>query len=90
MKRYVCNDCGGAIVHKLVWDGETEMTMDEVRCGVCGGTDIVHEATFDRQVADADEVLAGLPPALKALIAPETEESEKWLSGTEAADAWCA
>ena len=81
LKHYLCNDCGGCIVHKFRWNGET--TVDEVCCGICGGTDIVHEATFQRQVTEADEVLAGLPPALRALIAPETEES-KCHSGIEA------
>jgi len=73
LKSYVCNDCGGRAVHGFTYDPDTGETVDRVNCGTCGGTDIIHEMTFAQQQAEADEVLTGLPPMLRALIAPEME-----------------
>jgi len=71
--RYVCNECGGAIVHGFARD-------DFVHCGRCGCDEIVSERRYLEQIAEGWEVLEGLPEALHTLLKGEPQ----CLSATEA------
>jgi len=60
-REWRCNGCGGRLVEK--WeDGWC------VVCGVCDGTDFIHEAQLKREQYEAEEVLEGLPPELVAAL----------------------
>ena len=64
---YVCNECGGKIVHSF-------LGADRVFCGECGGLDFVSETAYIHQVADGFEVLESLPPEFRALYVGESDE----------------
>lgn len=62
---YVCNECGGRIVHKF------DAGDDWAECADCGGRDFISERQFDREVVEAWEVERGLPQHLRALLGPK-------------------
>lgn len=63
---YICNDCGGNIVHIIQRvNGET---MDFARCADCGGRDFVSERRFESQLVEFPDIVAGLPEDLKSLF----------------------
>jgi len=68
LRRYVCDECGGAITHRFTWDEQTEATVDRVACAACGGEELITESRYLEQISDGWEVLDGLPDALKAQI----------------------
>ena len=82
LRDYVCNNCGGGMAHKFVWDEEAQATVDKVECGACGGDDLVSERHYLEQISDGWEVAQGLPPALQALMKGSTQCQ----SATEAID----
>ena len=61
-REYRCNGCGGRITLKPPNDDEGW----HPECGRCGGRDFIHDYEWQRQRADAIEVLDGLPPELVA------------------------
>ena len=68
LSNYVCDECGGAIVHRFIWDEDTETTVDSIACGRCGCEEIISEHRYLEQISDGWEVEQGLPPAIKALM----------------------
>lgn len=60
---YRCNDCGGRIVTR--WSKEMGWYPS---CRSCGSQDFVHECEIQRQVAEASEVMNGLPPELAEVL----------------------
>jgi len=65
--RYVCGRCGGGLSYSLRYDLDRHEMSGTARCAECGGQEFVHEYEFVRQVQEGAEVLAGLPPDLRAL-----------------------
>ena len=55
LRRYVCDACGGRLVHQAVWSEEKDRSVDVVCCGRCGGIDIISESLYERQQAEAVE-----------------------------------
>jgi len=75
LRRYVCDECGGAITHRFTWDEQTKATVDRVACAACGGDELITETRYAEQVSDAIEVMAALPPQFRALyLEPETDQ----------------
>ena len=66
---YVCNECGGNIVHHI--KRVEDQTIDYAECADCGGRDFVSTRRFERQLAEFPDIVAGLPDALKSLFAPK-------------------
>jgi len=62
-REWRCADCGGRIVTKWLPGIEYHAT-----CGRCGSFDFIHENELMRQQAEAQEVLAGLPPELAEVL----------------------
>lgn len=62
-REYVCNECGGRIVVK--WSDDEGHYPE---CGRCGGRDFIHHAEWERQKAEAVEVLDGLPAEFAAAL----------------------
>ena len=79
---YVCDDCGGAVVHGFTATDAGE-TVDYVRCGACGGEELISEYRYLEQVAEGHEVARSLPAPLRA----QMEGDRQCLSATEAVDA---
>lgn len=63
---YVCDECGGRPIHRIVRDGD--QTVDCVACGACGCEELVSERRYLEQIAEGWEVEAGLPEPLRVLI----------------------
>lgn len=82
LRRYVCNDCGGAITHRFTWDDETETTVESVACAACGCLEMITERRYLEQISDGWEVLAGLPEQLRA----QMKEMGQCQSKTETID----
>ena len=61
LRHYVCRKCGGAILHTFRWSTERQDTEDVLRCGNCGGDDIIRESEYNQQRADGLAVLYDLP-----------------------------
>ena len=76
LRRYVCDECGGAITHRFTWDEQTEATVDRVACAACGGDELITETRYAEQVSDAIEVLAALPAQFRALYLDDTETDQ--------------
>jgi len=71
---YVCNECGGQIVHGF------DDTGDWAKCADCGSRDFISESSFTREVVEAWEVEQGLPEHLRVLLGPQ----EPKVSATQA------
>jgi len=67
-KGYVCNICGGAIVHKIA--RENGETVDWAECGHCHKRDFVREWLYEKQVAEFPVLVYELPTELRNLIKP--------------------
>ena len=65
---YVCNSCGGPILHTFQWDTQRQQTVDVVRCGKCGGNDIIRESEYERQINDGLAVLYDLPEEIASTL----------------------
>jgi len=74
LRRYVCDACGGAVVHCIAWDEEKERSVDVVHCGRCSCEEIILESTYMKQIHDAAEVLTSLPPQFRAIYVQEPKE----------------
>ena len=68
LRHYVCNKCGGSILHTFEWDQERQQTVDVLRCGKCGGDDIIRESEYERQVSEGLAVLYGLPAEIASTL----------------------
>ena len=79
---YVCDECGGAVVHGFTATDDGK-TTDYVRCGACGGEELISEYRYLEQVAEGHEVARSLPAPLRA----QMEGDRQCLSATEAVDA---
>lgn len=55
LRKYVCNECGGGVVHLIPWNAELEISEDKVGCARCGSEEIIKESTYNRQISDALE-----------------------------------
>ena len=85
LRRYVCDECGGAITHRFTWDEQTKATVDSVACAACGGDELITETRYAEQISDGWEVEQGLPAHLRELL--ETDRGgTKCQSATEATD----
>lgn len=60
---YRCNECGGRPTSK--WNDDEGWHPE---CAKCGGRDFIHEYEYERQAAEAVEVLDGLPDELAAAL----------------------
>jgi len=74
LRKYVCEACGGGLVHRSRWDFDLDRSVDEIACAECGGEDIISESLYNKQVHDAAVVLSSLPPAFRALYAKPKEQ----------------
>ena len=83
LRRYVCNECGGGVVHKAAWNEAEDRSEDKVACARCGCEDIISESKYLEQIADGWEAERGLPEPLRKLLRGESECQ----SATDAADA---
>jgi len=68
---YVCNECGGAIVHHIA--RQNGQTVDWAECGNCHGRDFVSARFYDKQVKEFPLVVMALAPELRNLIQPNRE-----------------
>lgn len=73
-REYRCNDCSGRLV--LRW---SDLDPDypehwRVECASCKSKRFVHECQYQRQQAEAKEVLDGLPPELATAMGYKREE----------------
>ena len=46
-RHYVCNECGGQIVHKF------NATGDRAECSQCGEQDFISQRQYDRECVEA-------------------------------------
>jgi len=68
LRHYVCNTCGGPILHTFRWDTEQQRTVDVLHCGKCGGADIIRESEYERQINDGLAVLYDLPEEIASTL----------------------
>lgn len=71
-KWFVCNECGGGIVHHI--RGVNGQTVDWAECANCGGRDFVSLRRYEHQLAEFPDIVAGLPDELKDLFPSEVTE----------------
>lgn len=75
LRRYVCADCGGRLVHGFNTCG------DWVRCGQCKSTRAITAAKYEKEVIDGWDVWHQLPKHIRAMYA---EPEEPAVTGREA------
>lgn len=68
---YVCRECGGDIVHGFERVGD--FTRDWARCSTCGGEDFMSLYYYEKQLALAPVIIAGLPQFLLELLPRRTD-----------------
>ena len=68
LREYRCQHCGGRPVEKRI-EGDWVIV-----CGRCGQGDLIHERESQRQKAEAQEVLEGLPPEMQELFGYESRK----------------
>jgi len=81
LRHYVCNECGGAMMHLMPWNAEEERNEDRVGCAACGCEEMISERRYLEQETDGWEVMRGLPEHLRALM---QGGQPRCLSATEA------
>jgi len=69
-EHYVCNDCGGKVIHQGRWSEEHQVSVDWAECAICKGRDFISAGHYERQFADFPNIVHNLPDELKALFAP--------------------
>ena len=67
-REYCCAECGGRIVVRF-----DDVAGWHPECGRCGRFDFIHECELERQQAEAQEVLDGLPAGLVATLIEKGE-----------------
>ena len=68
LREYRCSHCGGRPLERYV-EGDWVVV-----CGRCGKGDLIHEHESQRQKAEAQEVLEGLPPEMQELFGYESRK----------------
>jgi len=68
LRHYVCNECGGGVTHRAVWDVEADKSVDKVACAQCGAEDLITESKYLRQISEAWEVESTLPEPYRTLL----------------------
>lgn len=68
-KDYVCNACGGAIVHRMA--RKDDQTVDWAECGSCKARDFVSARRYELQAKEYPLVVVELPAHLRALFRPQ-------------------
>lgn len=59
---YLCNWCGGQIVHRFTQD------RDEAFCADCRSENFIPEWLFDKQIAEGPDIVATLPAEIQELF----------------------
>ncbi len=59
LRRYVCNQCGGAVTHSFLGG------VDRVACARCGNDDIISESKYLQRRSDSMEARYSLPPKVR-------------------------
>jgi hypothetical protein len=67
-QKWVCDKCGGRIVHRITWDESQDKSIDFAECADCEGRDFIRESQFERQVSEGYEVLVDLPADIAATL----------------------
>lgn len=65
LRRYVCNDCGGQVTHRAVWNDAEKRSEDRVACARCGSIDIISESARLRRTSQTLEARYSLPPKVR-------------------------
>ena len=76
-QHYVCDTCGGAIVHRMA--RENDQAVDWAECGRCKARGFVSQRLYDLQCREYHTLVKELPPELATLLpAPVTPEQAVW------------
>jgi len=80
LRKYVCEACGGGLVHRSRWDFDLDRSVDEIACAECGGEDIISEQVHRQRIADGMEAMADLPEwarEMYGLEKPKTTDAQQ-------------
>ena len=61
-EQYVCNECGGRVVHKMAWSESAGRSIDYAECAECGARDLDEPAM--RLLSTGDSVLCTVQPGV--------------------------